>query len=143
MTVRDVFNDLAGKWREETAGLSSIQSIVHNRWYQQIIGLGPAAVPLILEDLRDGPGGYWFWALTAITREDPAKGTTRYSDARMAWLDHHTAAPRAERLHPDYIDGVAFVNRAARIALDGRISIDGLRSIFYEMRDEYGMRDET
>jgi hypothetical protein len=40
--------------------------------YQQIIGLGYAAVPLILCELKRRPAD-WFWALSAITREDPIK----------------------------------------------------------------------
>jgi hypothetical protein len=41
--------------------------------YQQIIGMGAAAVPLIMKELQnslDQPD-HWFWALSMITRADP------------------------------------------------------------------------
>ena len=38
--------------------------------YQEIIGMGEVAVALILEDLKER-GGHWFWALRAITGENP------------------------------------------------------------------------
>ena len=41
-----------------------------HRDYQQIIGLGPLAIPLILTELEKSPG-HWFWALTAIVGYTP------------------------------------------------------------------------
>jgi hypothetical protein len=38
--------------------------------YQRIIGMGWLAVPLILDELRREPD-QWFWALEAITEENP------------------------------------------------------------------------
>ncbi len=38
--------------------------------YQQIIGMGDRALPLIFKDLRREPD-HWFWALQAITGENP------------------------------------------------------------------------
>ena len=38
--------------------------------YQQIIGMGEPALPLIFQDLRREPD-HWFWALGAITGENP------------------------------------------------------------------------
>ena len=40
--------------------------------YQRIIGMGLPAVPLILEELQRDPD-QWFWALEAITEEDPVQ----------------------------------------------------------------------
>jgi hypothetical protein len=85
LTLRFKFNRLAMQWRRETAGLSSLQDIYHNAAYEKIMAMGPDAVPLILEALRDRPER-WFWALAAITEEDPAVGTIRFSEARDAWL---------------------------------------------------------
>ena len=45
--------------------------------YQKIIGMGPAVVPLILSELQKEPD-HWFWALEAITDENPVSE----SDAR-------------------------------------------------------------
>jgi hypothetical protein len=50
--------------------LSSITAKAMHPAYQQIIGMGPAAIPLILRDLQRRPD-HWFWALTAMTGEDP------------------------------------------------------------------------
>ena len=84
--IRERFNQLAGRWSEETE-LSSVHSkaILH-RAYQQIIALGPVAVPLILERLRDQPD-HWFWALTILTDENPASAASSFTEARDAWLD--------------------------------------------------------
>jgi len=80
------FNALATQWRAETSYLSSVQNIVTDRAYQQIIGIGPPALPLLLRELRDRPA-FWFWALTAIAGEDPANGNPSFTGARTAWLD--------------------------------------------------------
>ena len=42
-----------------------------NPSYQKIIGMGEAAVPFILKDLRDNGPADWFWALNMITDENP------------------------------------------------------------------------
>jgi len=79
------FEALADEWRRETILDSSIQRRVMHRSYQQIIGMGRSALPLIISRLRDEPD-YWFWALTAITGEDPASGETTLAAARDRWL---------------------------------------------------------
>lgn len=83
---RERFDRLALEWEDDTAILSSVQQKVMHPAYQRVIGLGPDAVPLIMDRLERGYGGYWFWALVAITGEDPAKDTTRFDDAVQAWL---------------------------------------------------------
>jgi hypothetical protein len=80
-----LFRELADQWRRETAHLSlAIKKVVHPA-YQRIIGLGPDAVPLILRELQRRPG-HWFWALKAITGEDPAQPEDTISQASQAWL---------------------------------------------------------
>lgn len=80
-----LFQQLADQWRKETAHLSlAIKKVMHPA-YQRIIGLGPDAVPLILRELQRKPG-HWFWALKAITGEDPAKPNDTISQATQAWL---------------------------------------------------------
>jgi hypothetical protein len=82
------FNRLAHDWRDETYHLSSITQMVLNSNYQRIIGMGPAVLPMLFNELKKEPD-HWFWALRAITEEDP----TRREDAgdlekmRAAWLD--------------------------------------------------------
>lgn len=55
--------------------------------YQQIIGLGPAVVPLLLAELDREPD-HWFWALKAITGADPLPpdGRGRVGEMTQAWL---------------------------------------------------------
>ncbi|HEU4463177.1 MAG TPA: hypothetical protein VFR75_11350 [Solirubrobacterales bacterium] len=79
------FEDLASQWEAETEFMSRQSQTVMHPAYQQIIGMGPAAVPLLLERLRDNPDN-WFWALTAITGEDPGKDSSTLLEAREAWL---------------------------------------------------------
>src|SRR5262245_59583644 len=80
-----LFQELANQWRKETAHLSlAIKKVMHPA-YQRIIGLGPDAVPLILRELQRR-SGHWFWALKAITGEDPAQPEDTVSEATQAWL---------------------------------------------------------
>jgi hypothetical protein len=81
-----LFENLADEWEEETAFESVVTRKAMHPAYQRIIGIGDEAVPLILRRLRRAPH-QWFWALTAITGEDPAQGTTSADDAADAWLD--------------------------------------------------------
>jgi len=83
---RKRFEDLASEWEAETEFMSRQSQAVMHAAYQRIIGMGPVAVPLLLERLRDNPDN-WFWALTAITGEDPGKDSTTLMDAREAWLE--------------------------------------------------------
>ena len=56
--------------------------------YQEIIAIGPRAVQLILEELKQEPD-FWFWALRALTREDPVTEDMRgdVMAMREAWID--------------------------------------------------------
>ena len=63
-------------------------TIAAHRAYQEIIGMGNDAIPLILRDLEESPS-QWFWALSSITRESPIRPEDRGDvDAMtLAWLD--------------------------------------------------------
>jgi hypothetical protein len=81
------FHDLARRWREDTETMSSIEDMALHPAYQRIIGMGPAALPLILRELERAPD-HWFWALRAITGADPVEPEQRGDIKRMAavWL---------------------------------------------------------
>lgn len=81
------FSILKAKWEADTALLSSITEIALHPSYQQIIGMGNNAVPLILAELRRNPG-HWFWALKAVTGEDPVlpEQRGRIKEMTEAWL---------------------------------------------------------
>lgn len=83
-----VFADLADTWQRETAVLSSITMKSMHPAYQRIIGMGPKAVPLIFRRMETRPG-HWFWALAAITGEDPVDPQDAGDIPKMtnAWLE--------------------------------------------------------
>lgn len=84
---RERFRFLAQQWRNETQWLSSTTEIAMNPAYQAIIGMGAEALPMILDDLRQN-SGHWYWALKAISNEDPVVPRDRGSIKKMkdAWL---------------------------------------------------------
>jgi hypothetical protein len=67
--------------------MSSITDMVLLPSYQRIIGLGSGAIPLLLAELERKPD-HWFWALQAITGEDPVPAASRGNLIEMsaAWL---------------------------------------------------------
>lgn len=79
------FAELAEAWRQETKFLSFAQQRAVHPAYQRIIGMGWAAVPLILRELQRQPE-HWLWALQAITGEEPARNTAGFGAAADAWL---------------------------------------------------------
>lgn len=81
--VTDRFRQLAAEWRAAVAPLSSSTKIIQHPAYQEIIRLGRAAVPLILQELEKKPD-HWFAALRAITGEDPVAPEDRGRMDRMA-----------------------------------------------------------
>ena len=44
------FFNLKSQWEQDTAMLSSVTEIAMHSSYQQIIGMGPSVIPLILND---------------------------------------------------------------------------------------------
>jgi hypothetical protein len=84
---RERFNNLARQWREDTQWLSSTTEIAMHPAYQAIIGMGPGALPMIVNELR-ADSGDWFWALKAISNEDPVPPCDRgvINKMKIAWL---------------------------------------------------------
>ena len=81
------FKELVSQWKEATAYLSSSSQLAMHPAYQQIIGMGPQAVPFLLRELRVEPY-QWFWALKAITGVDPVPPSSAGRVREMAdcWL---------------------------------------------------------
>jgi hypothetical protein len=86
--VEALFEELADRWVNETRFVSALETQVLNDAYQRIIGLGPKALPLILNRLRTH-GGNWFWALRAISGHDPIRAEDYGNVQKMkeAWLE--------------------------------------------------------
>ena len=82
------FQELAETWERETAVLSSITMMSIHPAYQRIIGMGSRVLPLIFRELARRPG-HWFWALNAITGEDPVPPEGAGDIQRMteSWLE--------------------------------------------------------
>lgn len=87
--LRERFQRLAAEWKQKSRYLSNTAQMSMMSPYQRIIGMGWPAVPLILEELRREPD-QWFWALEAITEENPvppqAAGiVSQMADAWIEW----------------------------------------------------------
>jgi hypothetical protein len=80
------FEALAEAWDNERPGSSIInyESFAHH----QIIGMGPAVIPLLLDRLRLGEG-HWVYALTCIAGEQAHEESMNGDSDRViqAWLD--------------------------------------------------------
>jgi len=105
--ARQRFMELAKEWHEATDHLSSPSQIAMHPAYQRIIGMGPSAVPFILEDLRRS-GGQWYWALHAITDASPVPPGVRHTSREVEemWL-------RWGREH-GYIEGHGYIDWMVR-----------------------------
>lgn len=79
------FEALAKRWQRETRHLSLISKKTAHPAYFRIMGMGGAAIPLLLEALRDKPA-HWFEALRATANIDPSPVDANPSRAREAWL---------------------------------------------------------
>jgi hypothetical protein len=84
------FKELVKEWKSERGARSSITEAATMLSYQKIIGLGPGAVPLLIDQLKsegDHPD-QWFLALMAITEENPVKPEHQGNFPKMAqdWI---------------------------------------------------------
>jgi hypothetical protein len=82
------FRRLAAEWKAKSRHLSNTAQMAILEPYQRIIGMGWDAVPLILEELRREPD-QWFWALEAITEENPVpnKSAGVVKEMAQAWIE--------------------------------------------------------
>lgn len=95
---RERFNRLAAAWRKDVRFLSDTNEICTHPAYQEIIGMGVLALPFIFAELGREPAD-WFWALKAITGEDPVLDDHRgdlhlMTKAWLDWADTRTKAVR-------------------------------------------------
>ncbi len=85
------FRQLADQWIAETINISSVSDMLLHPAYQAIIGMGPAIIPLLLDELKREPN-HWFAALKAVTGENPvspayAGDVDMMVDAWLAWAE--------------------------------------------------------
>ena len=88
INVAQKFRTLADQWRAGTIHISSSSQMAMHPAYQQIIGMGAEAIPLLLNELKLRPD-HWSWALRAITGEDPVKQEHRGKLSLIAqdWIE--------------------------------------------------------
>lgn len=79
---------LLGRWREETAYTSSSTQITGHPAYQELIGLGPPALPFLFRDLEQTGDGHLSKALATITGAHPVPAEDRGKVEKVAavWL---------------------------------------------------------
>lgn len=82
------FMDLAETWKRSTAFYSSLDQIVTDPAYLQIIKMGRPMIPILLSEMKKQPD-YWFTALKSITRADPVLNKHRGNLKKMAedWIN--------------------------------------------------------
>ncbi len=82
------FNQLRDEWEQATAFISSVSEMVLHPAYQRIIGMGSDVLPFLFWELERSPN-YWFWALKAITGEDPVSDDSAGNIEEMTqqWLN--------------------------------------------------------
>src|SRR5262245_43626858 len=81
------FHTLVERWKRERGPHSSSARLTNHPAYQEIIALGPAVVPLLLQELERAPD-HWFRALNALTGANPVPEASRgkIRDMADAWL---------------------------------------------------------
>ena len=86
--IKDLFEELKTDWKTRTTYMSNSAQIAAVRSYQRIIGMGPAALPLILKEL-ERETDHWFWALEAISGENPVPPDQagRVEDMAKTWIE--------------------------------------------------------
>ena len=86
--VEKKFLRLRDEWKSKRGHEPSTMKVMMLPAYQQIIGMGPVAIPLLLQELATNLDN-WFWALMAITGENPVPENGRGNGKAMAqaWLD--------------------------------------------------------
>jgi hypothetical protein len=70
-TIEIVYKKLYQLWRDETINISSMKKF-DNKYYKIIISLGRNIVPVLIEQLREGPA-HLYIALQQITGVNPIK----------------------------------------------------------------------
>ena len=82
------FHKLAQAWRKDIGGQSNPNYIYSSIFYTEILKMGLGVVPLILEDMANGPKVLWHPALVTLTGYDLA-GVEHLTSGEIieSWLD--------------------------------------------------------
>ena len=84
--THELFEKLKQEWKSKTKYMSNSAQMATVWPYQQIIGMGRPALPLILKEL-ERETDHWFWALEAISGENPvpAEQAGQVENTAKAW----------------------------------------------------------
>jgi hypothetical protein len=93
-TVEQRVQRLLATWRAQTGFLSSSTARVAHPAYQELISLGPAALPFVFRDLEQTLDGHLSSALVAITGAQPvppAEGgqIQKVAERWLTWARQH------------------------------------------------------
>lgn len=83
------FRKLVEVWQSERPPSSFLRDLVSHPAYQQIIGLGRPAIPLLFKELQQNPD-WWFYALRMITGASPhipEQSAGKFDDIAKIWLE--------------------------------------------------------
>ena len=86
--IRNEFNRLVDEWKTGRRRGADVAQMTAHPAYQQIVGMGERAIPLILEEL-ERQADHWFPALHELTGTSPVPEESKGNLAKMrqAWLD--------------------------------------------------------
>ena len=81
------FARLVAEWKVGRGHSSKLKDLAMHPAYQEIIGMGARAVPLLIEEMRERPD-QWDWALCAITGADPVSPESwgKLKEIAAAWV---------------------------------------------------------
>ena len=65
------FYKLKSQWKKDTCMYSLMDQIANHYAYQEIINMGPKAIPLIMNDLKKNGPQHWYTALATIVGASP------------------------------------------------------------------------
>ncbi len=90
--LKQQFTNLVREWKNGRRPASALKMAAHPA-YRRIVGMGKAAVPLLLAELRREPD-HWFIALHELTGADPVPEASRgrlreMADAWIRWGREH------------------------------------------------------
>jgi len=87
-TVEQRVHRLLRTWREQTAYHSSSTQVTGHPAYQELMTIGPTALPFLFRDLQQTGDGHLSKALMALTGADPVPAEDRGQIRKVAdgWL---------------------------------------------------------
>ena len=80
------------KWNEETMYSSSVTDIVGNDSFQEIVAMGNAAIPFIIDEIEKKPS-VLVWALNMITGASFTDTTVTITVACKKWVKAYREFP--------------------------------------------------